>query len=234
MSVDRIILESLGVLLVGGGAFLLSNVFALAPLAPNLSKKQSTLYFVAIPVAVYAAFRLYFGALFYATKTLSVSRPRIGEGPKHQGPVCPHRRPHRLAPPPPRPRPHPFYAVRTLTLVALVGGVYALFRAVPNSEEALRQLYAEVVGDLVDVVWKAGEGQVKNARKLGGRIFGLLCGWFLLLFTFELLVRAFLFVLSLVVGGVASSSSTAKAKEEAAAVPADDDPAAADDDADEE
>ena len=119
-------------------------------------------------------------------------------------------------------------------MVALVGGVYALFRAVPNSEEALRQLYAEVVGDLVDVVWKAGEGQVKNARKLGGRIFGLLCGWFLLLFTFELLVRVVLFVLSLVVGGVASSSSTAKAKEEAAAVPADDDPAAADDDADEE
>jgi len=90
MSVDRIILESLGVLLVGGGAFLLSNVFALAPLAPDLSKKQSNFYFVAIPVAVYAAFRLYFGALFYATKTLSVSRPRIGEGPKHhQGPVCP-------------------------------------------------------------------------------------------------------------------------------------------------
>jgi len=90
MSVDRIILESLGVLLVGGGAFLLSNVFALAPLAPNLSKKQSNFYFVAIPVAVYAAFRLYFGALFYATKSLSVSRPRIGEGPKHhQGPVCP-------------------------------------------------------------------------------------------------------------------------------------------------
>jgi len=118
-------------------------------------------------------------------------------------------------------------------LAALVSGVYALFRAVPNSEEALRQLYAEVVGDLVDVVWKAGEGQVKNARKLGGRIFGLLCGWFLLLFTFELLVRAVLFVLSLVVGGVASSSGTTKAKEEVA-VPADDDPAAADDDADEE
>ena len=80
MSVDRIILESAGVLVVGGGAFLLSNVFALAPLAQNLSKSQSTIYFVAIPVAVYAAFRLYFGLLFYATKSLSVSRPRIGEG----------------------------------------------------------------------------------------------------------------------------------------------------------
>ena len=100
-------------------------------------------------------------------------------------------------------------------MVALVVGVYVLFKAVPNSEEALRQLYAEVVGDLADVVWKAGEGQVRNAQKLGGRIFGLLCGWFLLLFSFELLVRLILFVLSLAVGA-ASGGKKAQVSEDPA------------------
>ncbi len=162
---ERIILELLGAGAIGAGAFLLTNVFALAPLNQDWSKMQSTSIFCLIPLGVYLLFRIYFGLLFGATKSLSEKRPQV---------------------------------VRVLTLVALVGGVYAMMKVVPNSEESIRQLYTEVVGNLPEVVLKAGDSQIQNAKKMGYRIFGLLAGWFLVLFVIELAMRVLLFALSLV------------------------------------
>lgn len=177
---ERFVLEGLGATAVGGGAFLLANVFALSPLNQDWSKSQNTAYFCFIPVAVYGMFRLYFGLLFHATsKVFSDKRPEV---------------------------------VRGLTLVALVGGVYVMMKLVPNSEESIRQLYTEVVGDLPEVVLKAGDGQIKNAQKMGYRIFGLLAGWFLVLFAIELVMRVVLFVLSLVLAPLLKGKGEGKGK----------------------
>ena len=174
---ERIILEGLGLGVVGGGAFLLTNVFALAPLMQDWSKDWNTGLFCLLPLGVYAAFRIYFGVLFHATSSLSAKRPQV---------------------------------VRVMTLLAVVGGVYAMMKVVPNSEESIKQLYTEVVGDLPEVVLKAGDSQIKNAQKMSYRVFGLLGGWFLVLFVVELGMRAVLWVLSLLLAPVLKGKGKGK------------------------
>ena len=79
MTTGQYILEVFGVAVVGIGAFLLTRIFALAPLQRDLTKMESTCHFCFIPVLVYSSFRLYFGILFHFTKTLSNTRPHVGK-----------------------------------------------------------------------------------------------------------------------------------------------------------
>ena len=79
MSTGQYILEVFGVVAVGFGAFLLTRIFALAPLQRDLTKMESTCHFCFIPVLVYSSFRLYFGVLFHFTKNLSKTRPVVGK-----------------------------------------------------------------------------------------------------------------------------------------------------------
>ena len=79
MTTGQYILEVFGVAVVGIGAFLLTRIFALAPLQRDLTKMESTCHFCFIPVLVYSSFRLYFGILFHFTKSLSNTRPHVGK-----------------------------------------------------------------------------------------------------------------------------------------------------------
>ena len=78
MDTGRFIFETFGIVAVGFGAFLLTRIFALAPLQRDLTKMESACHFCFIPVLVYGSFRLYFGLLFHFTKSLSNTRPHVG------------------------------------------------------------------------------------------------------------------------------------------------------------
>ena len=79
MGTGQYIFEIFGIVVVGFGAFLLTRIFALAPLQRDLTKMESTCHFCFIPVLVYSSFRLYFGILFHFTKSLSNKRPHVGK-----------------------------------------------------------------------------------------------------------------------------------------------------------
>lgn len=84
---ESIILEVAGPAVIGAAAFGVSNLLSISKIDRGLSYNLNTLYFCAIPVLVYAAFRVYFLFLFRLTSigNFSLSRPISG---KFQAGTC--------------------------------------------------------------------------------------------------------------------------------------------------
>jgi hypothetical protein len=76
---ENFILEIAGPAIIGGASFGISNFFNISNIDKRLSKEINTLYFCAVPLFVYAIFRLYFLVLFRLTSVgkFSESRPLI-------------------------------------------------------------------------------------------------------------------------------------------------------------
>ena len=78
---ESILLEVAGPAVIGAAAFGVSNFLSISKIDRKLSNNINTLYFCAIPVLVYAAFRVYFLLLFRLTSigNFSLSRPIAGK-----------------------------------------------------------------------------------------------------------------------------------------------------------
>ena len=70
MKFETYLLELLGLVAVGGSAALVTQVVSITPYNQDLSKAQNNAYFVAIPLVIYVAYRIYFGLSFYVTSLL--------------------------------------------------------------------------------------------------------------------------------------------------------------------
>ena len=64
------LLEVLGVIIVGGISFAATEVLTLAPLDRTQTRSYNTALFCSIPLAIYTAFRIYFGSSFYISSKL--------------------------------------------------------------------------------------------------------------------------------------------------------------------
>jgi hypothetical protein len=76
----KVILESLGVALIGSASYLISKYVKIAPIDRNLSPAANQLYFFMIPLLSYLSFRILFElAMWLSTKVKRVAPKYLGK-----------------------------------------------------------------------------------------------------------------------------------------------------------
>ena len=76
---EQLVLEGLGLLFVGGASFAVTQFVTLTPYNMNLSKMENNAYFCMIPLAVYLAYRVFFGFGFFLSSLLPSNLKYLGE-----------------------------------------------------------------------------------------------------------------------------------------------------------
>lgn len=74
---------------------------------------------------------------------------------------------------------------------------YAIYQ--PKVQEAGTVVYETYVGKLPSILFDLSKPNIDKAYAFGLKILGLLCGWFVLLFAVELVLRVVIIVLGLII-----------------------------------
>lgn len=79
MKSEAAFLEILGVLVVLGGSYGVTQVISVTPFDREMSRAQNNAFFCAIPMGVYLAYRAYFGLSFLITSKIPQQFKYLGE-----------------------------------------------------------------------------------------------------------------------------------------------------------
>lgn len=165
---ESFLCEVLGLSLIGVSGFLVTKYFKLKSLFEKTNTPSlETAYFISIPLAVYAAFRIYFGVVFFvAEKTISKIIPNRFQS----------------------------LASSCTTYLAIGGacfGIYSYTLLHDNNEiilNVLTDLRDDYIGSVPEILYQQSKPDIESAYNFGLKILSLLGGWFLFLFSFELVL----------------------------------------------
>ena len=171
---ERVLIEAVCALflLVVSGA--LVSVFSISPLFPSWRSQgtaSSSQLFVGLVMGAYAAFRVYFGLVFYAIARVESAVPSLSSSP------------HRLS------------LSRGLVALAFVAGLFLVNFLFPQCKQALYKLALDALGELPDILGATMDEEYKRVRERAYKMLGLFVGWFVFFFGFEIVVRGVLLVL---------------------------------------
>lgn len=141
---ESIILEVAGPVVIGAAAFGVSSLLPISKIGRGLSYNLNTLYFCAIPVLVYVAFRVYFLFLFRLTSigNFSLSRPVAGNfeagtcssgTPIYSRVLLSHTSSSTTS-----------LIARAAMLAGILFGAYSVIKIVPSAQESFQLLYDQV------------------------------------------------------------------------------------------
>lgn len=77
MAFETVLLEVLGVVVIAGAAFAVTCLVSITPYDYSYSREHNRAIFCGIPLAVYVAYRLYFGICFFISSKIPASLKSI-------------------------------------------------------------------------------------------------------------------------------------------------------------
>lgn len=219
-SLERFLLEGFAVAVMVGLSFGVTKFYVLAPLDPSLSKEQNHQLFLALPAAVYFAYRLFFGlvlslgSLVKRFKPIGSQRCSLFVGeilcfgfvwnvvcvcPIIDLPILPVLSPHSVLP-----------SVNILVALICIASV-AWLAFLPAVQDSAKSLLTLLFGNVLEILQNELQKPFEKSVSFLYQMSLLLGLWFVALVALELILFVVLWLVSLLIGVVLSLFSPSKA-----------------------